>query len=233
MPSIRPYGSVGNTTINCKRVPSTLELSVGGLPFPHGREDGTWFYRHAVRPEGHSALDEQVVFDFLSYERGHRRTVSVAADPFLSDWETWIEPAQRPAPGDFAIQCCTHAYPEGCRSRLVCHGAPTAAALRILNDGVLRSASDATGRDGSELAAASTWGEPPDYFDHVMFANGRCTAPEAVALSRAIGRDLVPSDLSPGYTPAVRFYFEWSDLAVREDARFDGVHPIKIERSHP
>jgi hypothetical protein len=61
-----------------------------------------------------------------------------------------------------------------------------------------------------------------------MLANGRCTAPEAVACSRLLGRDLVPSDLSAGYPPAVRFYFAWETLAVRPDARFDGVHPVKV-----
>ena len=210
---------------------STLELAVGGLPYPHGREDGSWAYRHAVRPEGHSAIDAQSVADFIAYETAHGREVSVTADPELADWETWSPPSERVAPGAFAIQCCTHAYPEGCGSSLVCHGAPSSVASRILEDGVLLSASQATGRDGSALAAESTWGEPADYFDHVMLANGRCTAPEAVALSRALKRDLEPLDLRPGYPPAVRFYFGWKELAMRDDARFDGVHPVKIAGS--
>jgi hypothetical protein len=70
-------------------------------------------------------------------------------------------------------------------------------------------------------AAATTWGEPPDYFDHVMLANGRCQAPEPVAVSRTFGRDLVPADLQRGYPPSVRFYFRWHMLAVRPDAVFD------------
>ena len=61
--------------------------------------------------------------------------------------------------------------------------------------GLLLAAVDVTGRTSEELARASTWGEPPDYFDHVMFANGRCTAPEAVARSRSMGRDIEPLDL--------------------------------------
>jgi hypothetical protein len=48
-----------------------------------------------------------------------------------------------------------------------------------------------------------------------MLANGRCQAPEAVALSRSLGGDLVPSDLRSGYPPAVRFYFSWRTLAGR------------------
>ena len=61
-----------------------------------------------------------------------------------------------------------------------------------------------------------------------MRANGRCTAPEAVAYSRVLGRDLTPADLTPGYPPAVRFYFRWRSLADHPGARFDGVHPVKI-----
>ena len=66
-----------------------------------------------------------------------------------------------------------------------------------------------------------------------MLANGRCTAPEAVAFSRVVGRDLVPADLVAGYRPAVRFYFAWDALASRHDAAFDGVHPVKIHGQLP
>jgi hypothetical protein len=212
---------------------SVLELTVGGLPFPHGGVNGEWRYRHAVGPEGPSGLDHQAVADFVAYESAHGRSVTVVADPALSDWETWSTPDVRLHPGAFAIQCCTPAFTQGCGAELVCHGAPAEVASTILADGALRAATMVTGHDASKLAAVSTWGEPPDYFDHVMLANGRCTAPEAVACSRLLGRDLMPSDLSPGYPPAVRFYFAWETLAARPDARFDGVHPVKIHGQLP
>jgi hypothetical protein len=154
--------------------------------------------------------------------------VHVVADPGLAGWRTWPAVAQRPNPVDFLTQCCTHVYPGGCTARLVCHGTPPAAAAGVLEEGALRSAVAVTGTRAAELAAASTWGEPPDYFEHVMLANGRCTAPEAVAASRASGRDLVPADLKAGYVPAVRFYFEWQALACLPEARFNGVHPVKL-----
>jgi hypothetical protein len=207
---------------------SVLELRVGGLPFPHGGLDGEWRYRHAVRPDGVTPLDHQAVADFLTYETGHGRRVDVVADPELPGWGTWPTPEIRPDPGGFPVQCCTHVYRGGCAAGLVCHGAPASAAARILADGALRPATAVTGRSASDLAAASTWGEPADYFEHVMLANGRCTAPEAVAYSRVLGRDLTPADLGPGYPPAVRFYFGWQSLAVHPGARFDGVHPVKI-----
>jgi hypothetical protein len=212
---------------------SVLELRVGGLPLPHGGPDGAWRYRHAVRPDGPTPLDYQAVADFLAYEAAHGRHVDVVADPALSGWGTWRAPEVRPLPGAFPTQCCTHVYPGGCTAGLVCHGAPAAAAARILADGMLRPATAVTGRTARDLAAASTWGDPADYYEHVMLANGRCTAPEAVACSRVLGRDLIPADLRPGYPPAVRFYFDWQTLAARPDARFDGVHPVKIHGDLP
>lgn len=212
---------------------SVLELVVGGLPFPHGGPNGEWRYRHAVRRDGPSEFDHQAVADFLSYETQHRRHVEVVAADALSDWADWPTPGDRPDPGAFATQCCSDAFAQGCGSGLVCHGAPAAVACQILEDEALLAATVATGRSAEDLAEDSTWGEPPDYFSYVMFANGRCTAPEAVALSRSLRRDLVPSDLSSGYPPAVRFYFDWSSLASRHDAAFDGVHPVKIRERLP
>jgi hypothetical protein len=212
---------------------SVLELRAGGLPLAHGGADGEWRYRHATRPDGPTALDHQAVADFLAYETGHGRRVDVVADPALSGWDSWRAPEVRPHPGQFATQCCTHVYAAGCAARLVCHGAPAAAAARILADGMLRPATAVTGRTARDLAAASTWGDPADYYEHVMLANGRCTAPEAVAYSRVLGRDLTPADLRPGYPPAVRFYFGWPALSGRPDARFDGVHPVKIRGDLP
>ncbi len=103
--------------------------------------------------------------------------------------------------------------------------------MRILESGFLASAGALNGRQADGLARESSWGEPADYFEHVMLANGRCTAPEAVALSRQLGRDLVPRDLTAGYPPAVRFYFDCTVLVARRDAIFDGVHPVKIHRT--
>jgi hypothetical protein len=208
---------------------SVLELAVGGVPLAKRDPTGIWRYRHAVRPEGVSVLDHQAVADFLAYEAAHDREVTVVAPGALADWATWSTPPTRPRPDAAPTQCCTHVFAEGCGSDLVCHGAPRDVARRILDDGAIRPGMAVAGRRGIELAAASTRGEPADWFEHVMFANGRCTAPDAVAASRRLGRDLVPADLAPGEEPAVRFYFRWETLASRPDARFDGVHPIKIE----
>jgi hypothetical protein len=207
---------------------SVLELRRGGVPFPHGGLAGEWRYRHAVRPEGPTPLDSQAVADFHAYERAHGRAVEVVVDPDLGEWRDWPRAGRRVAPAEWPSQCCTHAYPDGCASPLVVHGTTAAAARSVLSARAIRPATEVTGRSGADLAPASTWGEPADYFEHVMLANGRCTAPEAVARSRALGRDLVPTDLAPGYPPAVRFYFRWEEIVCLPGATFDGVHPVKV-----
>jgi hypothetical protein len=116
-------------------------------------------------------LDRQIVADFIAYENAHGRVVSVIADPALEEWRTWHAPSSRPSPVDYAVQCCSDVYPKGCTSRLVCHGTPPVALEQILSDGALLSSATRTGRKGEELATASTWGEPADYFEHVMLAN--------------------------------------------------------------
>lgn len=215
------------------RAKSLLRVTVGGLPEAHGTPTGEWHYRHAVRPEGVTPLDHEAVADFIGYEQSHGRDVSVVCDPELSDWADWPVPATRVSPHALATQCCSQVFPAGCGSQLVCHGTTAEAASRILAEGKLRCAVDATGRGAEELAATSPWGEPPDYFEHIMFADGRCLAPEAVAHSRRVGHDLVPADLVAGYPPAVRFYLRWDALVDRPDARFDGVHVVKIRRELP
>lgn len=207
---------------------STLELRIGGLPHPHGVAGG-WRYRHAVGPDGATDADRQAVADFMKYEEAQGRVVSVVTDTSLDSWDRWGVPRCRPEPGMWPTQCCTHVYPAGCgRVGLVCHGTPSAFLEQILLQGRLRSRQSLTGRSPEKLAAESSWGEPPDYFRYVMLANAACTAPEAVALSRVLGRDLVPSDLGPGYPPAARLYFNWKVVSAMKSATFDGVHPIKV-----
>jgi hypothetical protein len=205
---------------------SILRLAVGGLPAPARLPTGEWCYRHAVRPPGTlSELDRQTIVDFLDYETSYGRSVGIEWDGIHPDLSA---PARRPHPGLIAKQCCTHAYPLGCGGALVCHGTTVQAAADVLRTGALLAGTERTGSDPVALATqAGSW-DPPDYFDYICMANGSCTAPEAVAESRRHDRYLVPSDLQPGYPPAVRFYFRWERLLTHPNVRFDGVHPVKI-----
>lgn len=211
-------------------VSSTLRLAVGGVPYSHGFEGGDWFYRHAVSPEGPTDLDRWAVADFLRYERQHGRRPYVDADRELAGWAAWGVPKVREHPALLPRQCCSFMTPGGCGGLLLCHGAPTSALDAIFRTHELRSACLVAGCSPEALARESSWREPPDYFDYVMFAMGSCTTPEAAATARANARPLSADDLRPGYPRTVRFYFDWEDLADHPGATFDGVHVVKVRR---
>jgi hypothetical protein len=94
-------------------------------------------------------------------------------------------------------------------------------ATRVPQDDELSCTSRVSDRPPADLAAIGTGVEPADLFDPVMLSNGPCIASEAVALSRSLGRDLVPADLGPDEPTAARFSFDCDTLAGR--ARHLGI----------
>ena len=198
-----PTSTPGGTTSPSRSdLHSTLELAVGGVPLPRGEPDGSWRYRHAVRPEGPTSLDRQAVADFVAYETAHGRTVRVVADPALADWRSWKQPARRgylpPRSQASAAPTSTSmdADPSSC---VTARRRPSPRRSWAMAGFVQPPRSRVATAERCPRRAPGV--SPPDYFDHVMFANGRCTAPEAVASSRVLGRDLVPADLDAATRP--------------------------------
>ena len=126
-------------------------------------------------------------------------------------------------------RCCASYHSGGCDPTLVCHAAPLSVAQEIVVTGAILSRSVLTAAPPEAVARTSSWGEPADYFEYVMLANGNCVAPDAVAASRQSGRDLVPDDLRDGWHPGVRFFFDPERLAEHSRAAWDGVHTIKVQ----
>jgi hypothetical protein len=62
-----------------------------------------------------------------------------------------------------------------------------------------------------------------------MLAWGNCQAGDRLVMERKLGRFPTEEDLSTGFTPGVRFYFRYEDLAKHPDAVFDGVLPMKVK----
>ena len=48
-------------------------------------------------------------------------------------------------------------------------------------------------------------------------------------MERKLGRFPNDEDLSTGFTPGVRFFFRYKDLAAHPNAVFDGVLPLKVK----
>jgi hypothetical protein len=128
---------------------------------------------------------------------------------------------------------CKACLDEGCLTTLVCHVTSVTDAEVILRTGEILSASKARGKTGEELAleARNTAGDPPDYFDYVMFTFGNCTSGDRLVMERSLGRSPSPKELNEEFKPGIRFYFRYKDLLRHPGFRSDGYHYCKIKDS--
>ena len=128
---------------------------------------------------------------------------------------------------------CKSCIERGCNTRLVCHVASVTDGKIILRTGEILSAIKARGKTGEELAseARNAAGDPPDYFDYVMFTFGNCTAGDRLVMERALGRSPSSEELNEEFKPGVRFYFSYDDLVRHPGFRSDGYHYCKIRDS--
>jgi hypothetical protein len=119
----------------------------------------------------------------------------------------------------------------GCNTRLVCHVSSVADAEDILKKGEILSATKARGKSGEELAreARNAAGDPPDYFNYVMFTFGNCLAGDRLVIERNLGRMPSAKELSTELEPGVRFYFRYKDLLGHPGFCSDGYHYCKIK----
>ena len=113
-----------------------------------------------------------------------------------------------------------------CRTNLVCHATSIESALAIVEGGQILSACKARGVSSQEMAQdpRNAAGDPPDYFEYVMWGPGNCTAVDKLVLERTIGR--VPSweEFEAAFQPAARFFFRGDDLHVHPRFTNDGIH---------
>ncbi len=128
---------------------------------------------------------------------------------------------------------CKSCTEKGCMTRLVCHVTSVSDAENILRTGEISSASKARGMSGEDLAieARNAAGDPPDYFDSVMFTFGNCTAGDRLVMERTLGRMPSLEDLNEEFKPGVRFYFRYTNLVRHPGFRSDGYHYCKIKDS--
>lgn len=191
--------------------------------------------------------------EFFLYEIGYERTVAVwceedaikdkltvSIDRFFergdNDFTEFVQEkletqAERASRIPEKLTHCISCIEKGCMTALVCHVTSTADAENILRTGEILSASNARGKPGEELAleARSAAGDPPDYFDYVMFTFGNCTAGDKLVMERTLGRKPSQEELNEEFKPGVRFYFRYNDLIKHPGFRSDGYHYCKIK----
>jgi hypothetical protein len=128
---------------------------------------------------------------------------------------------------------CQGCLEKRCITDLVCHVTSVADAEGILESGVLLSACKARNKSGEELALEkrNAAGDPPDYFEYVMFTFGNCTAGDNLVMERTLGRSPLRDELAVEFHPGVRFYFKYVDMVRHPRFRSDGYHLCKIRDS--
>ena len=80
-----------------------------------------------------------------------------------------------------------------------------------------------------DISPATESLEKADYFEYIMLSWGNCQAGDRLVMERKLGRFPNEQDLSIDFTPGVRFYFRYEDLANHPKRVFDGVLPMKIK----
>jgi hypothetical protein len=115
-------------------------------------------------------------------------------------------------------------------NKFVYHATNFIAARKILSEGKLLSATKVYSKTGGELAferRRSSWSDPADYFEYIMFCDGDNPTGDYVVLSENFPSD---EDLENGnYNAGVRFYFRNEDIIQHPEHTFDGYHAVKVK----
>ena len=183
-----------------------------------------------------SDWEKRNIIEFVEYEASHARECQIECEnaDVLEEVELALNNREsyRNAPRPALITECT-ACPvrKGCVTEYVCHTTSIENARKILECGSLLSAIKARGVPVAELVAESrnAANDPADYFEYIMLAWGNCQAGDRLVMERKLGRFPDDTDLSVGFTPCIRFYFRYEDLANHPGRVFDGVLPMKIK----
>ena len=193
------------------------------------------FYKKLSRYPAISPWEKRNIIEFVEYESIYGRECEIECEEpaVLAQVREALEnrEAYRHAPRPSLLTECT-ACPvrKGCVTAFVCHTASVENARKILACGSLLSAVKARGVPAEELMAEARNAakDPADYFDYVMLAWGNCQAGDRLVMERKLGRFPDVRDLGVDFTPGVRFYFRYEELAKHPGRVFDGALPMKI-----
>ncbi len=169
------------------------------------------------------------------YEKSHERDSQIVCenDAILKKvYQAFAEPETvMNASVPEKITECTACKQKGCLTEFVCHTASIENAKSILACGKILSAINARGKTGDELAKepGNAAGDPPDFFENIMFAFGNCQAGDRIVMERTLSRMPTEQDLSRDFQPGIRFYFKHNDILHHPNYIFDGFDPAKIK----
>jgi len=176
----------------------------------------------------------QTILDFMRYEKDNGRDCEFEGEEIIvSKIEAALNKTdnKRVEVPAKITECTACPKYKGCMTDLVCHTSPIESAVEIIKCGALLSSVKARNESAETLQKESrnAANDPMDYFDYIMFAWGNCQAGDRLVMERKLGRFPDENDLSKGFTPGVRFFFDYSKISEHPNAVFEGVLPLKIK----
>lgn len=178
----------------------------------------------------------RTILEFIGYEKVYGRECEIVCENqnILDRIRDGMEHRERylntPCP-ELLTECTACPYRKGCVTEHVCHTTSADNAKKILECGKLLSARKARNVPAEVLMGESrnAANDPADYFEYIMFAWGNCQAGDRLVMERSLGRFPNAEDLSTGFRPGVRFYFQYERLLQHPGTVCDGVLPIKVK----
>lgn len=178
----------------------------------------------------------RTLVEFIAYEKKWGRDCEIQCEneelrTFVmketSNSEKYLQ-VERPK---LLTECTACPYRKGCVTEYVCHTTSVENAKKIFQCGKLLSALKAREVPVEELMQErrNAANDPADYFEYIMFAWGNCQAGDRLVMERKLGRFPDDEDLSIHFTPGVRFYFKYEELAKHSNTVFEGVLPMKVK----
>jgi hypothetical protein len=172
---------------------------------------------------------------FIEYEKKHNRETQINCDDknilnsvnFALTSPNLFLSAEEPK----IITECTACKQKGCLTDFFFHTAGIENAISIFKCGKILSAVNARNKTKFQLAKEprNAANDPPDYFDYIMFSWGNCQAGDRLVMECLLGKSPDEMDLSVGFKPGIRFYFNCESIITHKDYLNDGYHPAKIK----
>ena len=215
-------------------VGDTMKIDIGKHEFTESW-DGVLYKALSEYPKV-SDNEMKDIIDFIAYEKMNGRECEITADrQDILDYvlEEMKHPDRYKNVGrpEIIRECTACVARGGCMTDFVCHTAPLENAITILQCGSLLSAANARKLPDTVLQKEkrNAAKDPADFFHYVMFSWGNCQAGDRLVMERKLKRSPTPKELGAGFTPGVRFYFEYDKLEKHPQRVHDGFLPIKVK----
>jgi hypothetical protein len=196
--------------------------------------DGVYYFALSDYPSLTDWELKQLIL-FVEYEKQHNRTTTFDCDEevilsrinkALDSPDNYLE-----VPIPEKITACTACKQGGCMTKYVCHTTNAETAKSIFAYWKILSAVNARKADALTLSQEKRngAGDPPDYFDYVMFNFGNCFGGDSLVIERKNDGIITDYDLDEGFKPSIRFYFDYDKLSKNPRYVPDGNHHMKIK----